>query len=297
MKVSEIKKFLSENQTWAKKSFGQHFLIDERVLDKIVATAELSKNDRVLEIGPGLGVLTERLVEDAGEVIAIEADNFLAEILSKKYQIPNNKFQTNDKSQITNKKNFQLSTLNFRLIQGDALQVIDSLEFKESFRSKPYKVVANIPYSITSKLLRLLLEEYQPTSITFLVQKEVAQRVCAEPGEMSLLSLSVQYFGEPKIMTTVPPGAFWPQPKIDSSILAINKIQDTRNKKITNELFKLARIGFSSKRKMLAHNLSVGLKLPREQIVAIIIKAGLKETVRAQELSVENWQELAKLIQ
>ncbi len=346
IKVTEIKQFLSENQTWAKKSFGQHFLVDENVLSKIVATAELSKSDRVLEIGPGLGVLTDQLIERAGEVVAIEADRFLASCLAKKYQtlqhvIPVKagiqgleKTGSQIKSGMTEKDDFGLSTFNFQLIEGDALKVIDSLEFKRGFRSKPYKVIANIPYSITSKLLRLLLEEYQPTSITFLVQKEVAERVCAKPGRMSLLSLSVQYFGTPKIIATVPAGAFWPQPKVESAILHIKLTtihtpacrqagksihrEDTENltlptseeseptsevftgknnetmKQSSNELFKLARIGLGSKRKMLAHNLSTGLSLPREEIVDIIKSVGLKETVRAQELSVKEWEELSR---
>ena len=335
MTIPEIKQFLSQNQTWAKKNYGQHFLVDENALNLIVQAAELKATDRVLEIGPGLGVLTKELVVRAGEVVAIEADEFLTSFLSKKYQVSNIKYQVNSKAQNSKDKSKDchglgglamtdmlqselqtpdsgLRTSDLRLIEGDAIQVIDSLEFKKTFRSKPYKVVANIPYSITSRLLRLLLEEYQPDSITFLVQKEVAERVCAKAGAMSLLSLSVQYFGQPSIIAYVPASSFWPAPKVDSAILhilvdsrfrgndglgsvsGIDAFGTTDSGLGTQDLFKLAKIGFSSRRKTLANNLSNGLKIERSRIVDIIKSVGLKDSVRAQELSVDDWQMLAE---
>lgn len=315
MNISEIKQFLAENQTWAKKNFGQHFLVDENVLDSIITAADLNKSDRVLEIGPGLGVLTLRLIKSAGEVVAVEADEFLAKFLEKKFSESQKSTHFAEatrvkkvKNQIYNQKvinrqpssdnlggeNFQLSTFNFRLILGEALQVIDSWEFKRSFRSKPYKVVANIPYSITSRLSRLLLEDFRPTSITLLVQREVAERICAKPGEMSLLSLMVQYYGQPEIIRLVKQDSFWPAPKVESAIIRIGVRFQVLGARDESKLFKIARIGFSSKRKTLANNLSSTLKIERNLIVDIIKSVGLKETVRAQELSVGEWRELSE---
>jgi len=289
MNIQEIKKILQENQSWAKKAYGQHFLVDQSVLDKIIETADLKPSDRVVEVGPGLGVLTERLIEKAGEVVAIEADEFLANLMINKH--------INDKD---NK---------LKLIVGDALQVIDQLEFKEKYlkprsriesgmTSGGYKVVANIPYSITSKLIRLFLEnDYPPESLTLLVQKEVAERIVAQAGDMRMLALSVQYYAEAKIIQIVPASAFWPAPKVESGIIQISKIKNQNDnlkfKDQGQKLFKLARIGFSSRRKTLVNNISSGLRLEREKVIAIIKSVGLKETVRAQELSVSDWEEIA----
>lgn len=303
MKVSQVKKILQENQTWAKKAYGQHFLVDESVLDKIITAAEIKSTDRIIEVGPGFGVLTERLVRVAGEVVAIEADKEMVELF--------NSFIASRPENNDSMKQYN----NLVLIEGDAIKVLDSLEFKEKYLKEPlnpsvvgtstqkdikkgqykvnegYKVVANIPYSITSILIKSFLEnDYPPESMTLLVQKEVAERIVAKPGEMSLLSLSVQYFSCPQIISHVSKLAFWPVPKVESSIIQIkSKVTDVKERK---RFFRLARIGFSSRRKTLVNNLSAGFQLDRGKVTAIIKKTGLDEKVRAQELSIDNWQNL-----
>jgi len=324
MKVNEIKKILAENATWAKKNYGQHFLVDENILSEIVEAADIQSNDVIVEVGPGLGVLTEKLLEKAGQVFAIEADEFLAGYLEKRF---NSNVIASEREAIYQADCHGLrprNDKNLTLIKGDGLKVLDSMEFKKNVLSKNYKFVANIPYSITSKLLRILLEnEYPPTSITCLVQKEVAERIIAKPGSMSLLSLSVQYYGEPKIIAKVPAGAFWPPPKIESAILKISNIKHSQARELPNledssrpasgqtelnkqdkfriesgmtegkQVFRIARMGFSSKRKTLVNNLVGGLRIAKEEAIDIIKSVGLNENIRAQELSVEQWQKLA----
>jgi 16S rRNA (adenine1518-N6/adenine1519-N6)-dimethyltransferase len=298
MNIQGIKQILQANQSWAKKAYGQHFLVDESVLDTIIETAELKPADRVVEIGPGLGVLTERLLPEVSEVVAIEADELMVKFLEEKF---NHEVQSR-KSKVQSESNSGLRTQDLRLIKGDALQVLDQLEFKEKHLKAGYKVVANIPYSITSKLIRLFLENtYPPESLTLLVQKEVAERIVASPGEMSLLALSVQYYGQASLIKKVPASAFWPAPKVESAVLSIVLGPESKampagrqvQSEQTEQFFRLARIGFSSRRKTLANNLSVGLQLEREKVIDIIKSAGLKDTVRAQELSVEDWLKLA----
>jgi 16S rRNA (adenine1518-N6/adenine1519-N6)-dimethyltransferase len=262
----------------AKKSLGQHFLHDQKVLQQIVAAADLKVGDKVLEIGPGKGVLTSELVNACTDVrtyvrtsnvIAIEKDRELA-------------------SQLENQNS------KLKIIEGDILEVnlpllIEQNDFFE------YKVVANIPYYITGKIIRLLFEtKYPPKLVVLLVQKEVAERICASPGKMSILSASVKYFGVPQIVDFVSRKSFDPVPKVDSAILRIIPHEKLSSKTETKDFFTIIKIGFSSRRKTLLNNLAAGLKMQKSTILNILEENGLSENTRAQELGIDDWKKLQK---
>jgi len=242
-----------------KKSLGQNFLTDQNIVRKIVKTAKIDKNDVVLEIGPGTGALTRELAKNAKKVIAVEKDENLAALLK------------------------QEKIENAEVVAGDALECLPEIKTE-------YKIVANIPYYLTSFLIRKVLEmKKQPEEIVLLIQKEVAQRICAKPGEMNLLAVSVNYHARPKIEAFVSKNCFWPRPKVDSAIIRITPFKREKN----DMFFALVRAGFSHPRKQLANNLSSGFKIKRERIEEILNKNGLNLKARAQELSVEDWLNLS----
>ncbi|MEI6528373.1 MAG: 16S rRNA (adenine(1518)-N(6)/adenine(1519)-N(6))-dimethyltransferase RsmA [bacterium] len=264
----------------AKKSLGQNFLKSEGALRKIVEAGEIKDTDTVLEIGPGLGALTEKILEKAGRVVVVEKDDRLISIL-------NEKFSTD--------------------VTGGKLQIIhaDILNFDPSIyniQSTNYKLIANIPYYITGEIFRKFLEsDNQPSQMVVLVQKEVAIRVVARDGKESLLSNSIKCFGTPRLVDTVPAGAFVPAPKVDSAILAINNISKKffeENKISPEKFFTILHYGFAHKRKMLLGNLKEAfLKEGRsgvENLRQIFHTAGLSEKVRAEDLTLKNWAELVK---
>jgi len=266
MDLSELKNLklaLKLSGLEAKKSYGQNFLVDKEALAAIVAAAELTEDDIVLEIGPGLGVLTDELVKHAGKVLAVEADAELAELLERR------------------------AADNLTVVAADALQ------YDLSQLPQGYKVVANLPYYITSPLLRFLLEaENKPASITVLVQKEVAERIVASPGQMSVLACSVQYYGKPELVRLVPAASFYPSPKVDSAVLHITLFGEPVFEANTKQLFRLIKAGFGEKRKMLRNSLAGGLAITNAQAIELIAAADLRETARAQELSLVEWQRL-----
>jgi 16S rRNA (adenine1518-N6/adenine1519-N6)-dimethyltransferase len=278
----------------AKKSLGQNFLKDEAVLDHIVEAANLSKDDVVLEVGPGQGALTEKLAQVCGKVIAIEIDERLVELLHTKL--------------VDNK--------NVEVVQGDILKInlpelieekFPSLKANEVYpvatatgtsEAKSYKVVANLPYYITSPIIRLLLEtKYPPTEMVVMVQKEVAERIVAKKGAMSILAVSVQYYAKAEFLFTVFKQSFEPMPKVDSAILKItrNKKQETNNKEETKKFFRIVKSGFSAKRKTLINNLSNGLQIEKKVVEEKLVSLGFSPNTRAQELGVEDWRKLAEL--
>lgn len=254
------------------KSRGQNFLIDKNVLTKIIEAGELKSSDTVLEIGAGTGVLTTELAKQVKKVISFEIDKKLIPVLQE------------------NLKDF------------NDVEIRNESALKATDISENYKLIANIPYNITSAILeKFLSAEKPPELMILLVQKEVAERVCAKPrlrqcsggqaGEMSILSVMAQYYGEPKIIAKVPPSAFWPAPKVDSAILKIiikKRFQATDEKKF----WQIVKAGFSQRRKMLKNNLCV---LGDENKIAEAMReAGIAEKARAQELAVEQWVNLAK---
>ena len=244
------------------KGLGQHFLIDRNSLEAIMGAAEPGKSDTVLEIGPGLGVMTTELVQRAGRVVAVETDATLAELLRR--DCPEN------------------------------LEVIeeDFLQFDLNRLGKDYKVIANIPYYLTSKIFRLLMESSNPPSVmSLLIQKEVAERIAAPPGKMSVLAISVQYYGKPTVIQVVERFKFWPAPKVDSAILKV-EVTGAAFPADRDKLFRLIKAGFGEKRKQLKNALAGGLNITSDAVLELLVNAKLGATARAQELDLEAWQRL-----
>lgn len=257
-----------------KKSLGQHFLRCKWVIDTLIAAADLSGADTVLEVGPGTGVLTKALAARAGKVIAVEKDDALADALQKK-NIPK-----------------------VEIVTGDILNIFQTKSGTHSRLSlENFKVVANIPYYLTSRLLRLLLEgEARPERIVLTIQKEVAESIVAKPPRMNLLALSVQVYGEPRLIKTVPASCFVPAPEVDSAIIAITDISDSFFRKNAVDaalFFKVARLAFGQKRKQLANPLAA-IARGKQKGIAAITAAGLDPRVRPQELSLNEWATLVK---
>ncbi len=255
------------------RSMGQNFLIKESVYRKVIDSADLNKDDIVLEVGSGLGFLTEMLARRVKRVIAVELDDKLAEALRQRL----------DEQGI---RNAEVVNDNIFNIEYSMLNIAQRAK-------KSYKIVANIPYNITSRFLRKFLEEVEnkPEMLAFMAQEEVADRITAKPGKMSLLAVSAQFYSDAKIIMSVPKECFWPKPRVDSKIIKLNLIHNTLN---VNEkkFFKLVKMGFSSKRKQLRNNLAKGLSVKNEIIISVLREIGLNEKARAQELSVEDWGKL-----
>ncbi|MFH1662558.1 MAG: 16S rRNA (adenine(1518)-N(6)/adenine(1519)-N(6))-dimethyltransferase RsmA [Chloroflexota bacterium] len=264
----------------ARKSLGQHFLIDSEVLEKVASAAELTANDIVIEVGPGLGVLTKELAKQAGFVIAVELDDRLAAIL---------------KQDMAEAKNVAVVNEDILRIDPAALVKGQKLSFP-ALEDKPaeYKVVANLPYYITSAVLRHFLEaSLKPRLVVIMVQKEVAEAIVAEPGSMSLLSVSVQFYGKPEIICYVPAESFHPAPEVDSAILRI-KIYPQPPVAVddVDDFFGLVRAGFCAPRKQLANSLAQGLNMTKPEALSLLDKADIIYKRRAETLSIEEWQRL-----
>lgn len=261
------------DHTAPNKLLGQHFLKCGWVVDLLINSADIKKTDIVLEVGPGTGALTKTLAQHAGKVIAVEKDKKL----------------TADLEEILGKEKIA----NVETISGDILKLLISGQAVTG----NYKVVANIPYYLTSRLFRLLLESsHRPELIVMTIQKEVAERIVAKPGQMNILAASVQIFGDPQIIKAVPRACFSPVPKVDSAIIKVGSISD---KKLQKEgvspvvFFKTLKAVFSSRRKTILNNLA--RDLGREKASLVIAKAGIDPVSRPQELSIQNLLLLAKL--
>jgi 16S rRNA (adenine1518-N6/adenine1519-N6)-dimethyltransferase len=247
----------------AKKSLGQNFISDRKILEKIANAADLTKADTVVEVGPGFGTLTAILAEKAQKVITVEKDHRLIEGLREKFP---------DSQRIS-------------IIESDILEISpDTLDIHED----AYKIVANIPYYITSHFIRSVFEKWpKPSVMVLTVQKEVAQRIIAHPPHMNLLALSVQLYADAKIITTIKRGSFHPVPTIDSAIIKIVPKKQLPEVSIT-DFFQLIKMGFSSPRKQLLNN----LRIHKERAKAALEKIGISPTVRPEVLSLENWEHL-----
>ena len=250
-----------------KKSLGQHWLKDPEILADIAEAAELTGDDVVLEIGPGLGTLTSRLLARANSVTAVEFDADLARKLPG--QFPGKK----------------LTVVNQDILQFDLNQL-----------PKNYKVVANVPYYITSKIVeKLMTAENKPSIAVLLVQKEVAERIAAEAGNMSVLSVSVQIFAEVELDIEVPRQFFTPPPKVDSQVVILR----TRNNPLITpedqrDFFRIVKAGFSAKRKKLRSSLSGGLGIDKSAVEELLKNAGISPDARAEDLAIEDWKRLLK---
>lgn len=267
------------NFTFQKK-FGQNFLIDTRVLERIIAQAEITKDDMVLEIGPGIGTMTQYLCENAREVVAVEIDNSLIPILEDTLSEYNNVTVIND----------------------DILKVDINKLVEEHNAGKPIKVVANLPYYITTPIIMGLFEKkVNVDSITVMVQKEVADRMKSGPGskDYGALSLAVQYYSKPEIVANVPPNCFMPRPNVSSAVIRL-KLYDEMAVKVENEnlLFRLIRASFNQRRKTLVNGIknSGELNYTKEQVVEALTKMGLNENIRGEALTLEQFGELSDIL-
>ncbi len=256
----------------AKKSLGQNFLKDEQIIEEIVRVAAVGPEDHIFEIGPGTGALTEVLTQRAAHVVAVELDHDLVTRLQEHFETSNG----------------------VSILEGNVLEMnLNEILAHAGCEGGKYKVVANIPYYITAPIVRTLLSlKLQPQSLTIMVQKEVAERMTAKPGEMSLLSLMVQYYSEAQIALMVPRAAFEPAPAVDSAVVHMN-VKKGFDRERDRALFRVARAGFAARRKTLVNNLTSSLGVSRETVETALTELGLRTDSRAQALSVANWEALA----
>lgn len=268
MKFLDTHALLRKHNIRPKKSLGQNFLVEPAGLKKVLQASALVGNEQVLEIGPGLGSLTVLLAQTARDVVAIEIDRHLFPALQEAlapYE-------------------------NVKTIQGDILET----DLGPLLSDEPFVVVANIPYYITSAIIRKLLEvKKRPSRMILTIQKEVAERIIARDGKMSLLALSVQVYGKPELVATIPAGAFYPAPDVDSAVLKLTLYDEPLiPEKHMDLFFKLATAGFSQKRKTLRNSLTGGLGTQAQDTEIMLEKAGIESNRRAETLSLEEWNQL-----
>ena len=271
---------LQKYQFSFQKKFGQNFLIDTHVLDKIIRAAEITKEDMVLEIGPGIGTMTQYLAEAAGKVIAVEIDRNLIPILSETLSMYDN----------------------VRIINEDVLKLDIRKLAEEENQGRPIKVVANLPYYITTPIIMGLFEGQVPVeSITVMVQKEVADRMQTGPGskDYGALSLAVQYYAKPYIVANVPPNCFMPRPKVGSAVIRLTR-HDTPPVQVKDEglMFEIIRASFNQRRKTLAKGLnnSSRLSYPKEVIAEAVEKLGKGPSIRGEALTLEEFARLSDIL-
>ncbi len=254
-----------------KKRLGQNFVINQRALDAVISAADLTGHEEVIEIGAGLGALTIELAQRADRVFAVEIDKRLIHVLQDNLQ---------DFDNVT-------------LLHADFLQVDPG----ELVSQSGYSVIANIPYNITSALLRHLMESsLSPARVVLMMQREVAQRITGTPGSMSLLALSVQIFGSALITAHIPAGYFYPIPEVDSAVLRIDIYgEPVVPRNVIPVIFDLARAGFGQKRKKLRNSLAIVMKSTPAEVEKLLGRAGIQPKSRAQELSIHDWERIARI--
>ncbi len=252
-----------------KKSLGQHWLKDRDVLSSIADEAGITESDTVLEIGPGLGTLTSELLRRAKKVVSVELDSDLAAKLPGQFP-------------------------------GKNLEVVnqDILSFDLSTLPKEYVVVANVPYYITSKIIKLLTTaQYKPRTIVLLIQKEVAERLAAEPGDMSILAVSAQLYANVRLGDVVPAEFFTPPPKVDSQVVILETLPEPRvPADLEKTFFRVVKAGFVAKRKKLRSSIASGLHLSKSEAEVLLGQAAINPDVRAEELSIDDWKRLAEIV-
>jgi 16S rRNA (adenine1518-N6/adenine1519-N6)-dimethyltransferase len=270
MTRQEIIRLLKKTGLQPQKAAGQHFLLDETVVERMVDAAGVGSDDTILEIGPGLGILTELLLARGAHVVAVELDRRLFAYLQQHFA----------------------GRRNLELVAGDIFKI----NLNKYLTDRKYKLVANLPYSATSMVFRQFLNQPpRPASMHVLIQAEVADRIIAEPGQMSLLALAVQLHGQPKKMFIVPRTSFYPAPEVTSAVLGIDQCTAS-DAAVEETIFRLARIAFAGKRKQLHNSLASGLKRNVKEIEEKLLKLGIPPEIRPQELSIDNWLTLAKSI-
>lgn len=267
-----LKELFRRHNIFPRKSLGQNFLVDDDIARHIVDAAHVQPGDIVIEIGPGAGALTRHLANCARHVIAVEIDRNLVPVLQA---------ELSDCANVT-------------IVQEDALEADFAARVLSigAAADTPVRFVGNLPYYITSAVIRRMLESgLNAQCIVLTVQLEVAQRIVAQPGDMSLLAVSVQFYGQPELLMKLSPSAFYPQPDVDSAVVRITPAQ--RNADAT-AVFTLARAGFAQRRKQMRNTLAVGLQMSKDAADALLVSAGINPERRAETLSMAEWEELAQ---
>ncbi len=279
--LQETKNLCQTNHIIPTRTKGQNFLIDEEAYDAVIEAAQIKPNDFILEVGPGLGFLTERLARRAQKVFSVELDDTLAKVVKKRLA----------EKQIRNVTIYNEDILNFT---GEWMKAV-------KHTSAPISVVANLPYNISSYFLRKFIAGNEgnllPERMTLMLQKEVGERLVASAGETSLLTISAQLYARIQIVKNIPATSFWPAPKVGSVIVTITRDRQYQAQLALQQIqekffFRIVKIGFSARRKMLKANLVAGLRLKKEIIISALNQAKIKENVRAQELTLEDWLKL-----
>lgn len=296
IRKSFIKNLLKSKSVYPSKKLGQNFLVSKIVLKKIIEAADIKKEDTILEIGPGIGALTYELAKLAGKVVAIEKDKKMIEILKEALKDFDNVVIIQNDVLKTNPNDCQIQTT-----------CPPESSARANSKRANYKLISNLPYYITSPVIKKFLEtEIPPKQMILMVQKEVAQRICAKPPKMNLLAIAVQFYSKPEIISYVPRKSFWPVPKVDSAILKIILPSDkfawahsrfasqARASAFRVLFFKIVRAGFAHPRKQLVNNLSSELKLTKEKAKKCLIENNIKPEQRAQTLSIQDWVNLTK---
>lgn len=272
----DIKNLLKKEQIKPLKQLGQNFLIDKGVAKKIIEAANLKPKDIVLEIGPGIGTLTQELAKKVKKVIAIEKDRKMCKVLKKLLDCWN--------------------VRNVKIVNDDILK----LNTRYQIQNTRYKIVANLPYYIVSPVIRQFLEQSDvacPILMVLMVQKEVGQRICAKPGKMSILAISVQLYANSEIISYVSKKSFWPQPKVDGAILKIvpRQFRVPVSRRFRERFFKIVKAGFSQPRKQLAKNLATVLKIDKNEVKEWLLKNKIQPSQRAETLSIKDWINLTTI--
>ncbi len=269
MTVTKLKQLLKQIGLRPDQAAGQNFLLDETIAEQMVSAAGVSAGETVLEIGPGLGILTEALLNAGAEVIGVELDRRLAGYLQHHFA----------------------AHPGFQLVQNDIFRV----NLNEHVHDGDYQLVANLPYSSTALVFRNFLTLVpRPNSLTVMVQREVAHRITARPGDLSTLAVMVQYYSQVERLFDVPAQKFYPVPAVESSVIHCHHLRPVQPS--DKKLFQVVRAGFSSRRKLLANSLAGSLRLPVAKVSSGLRKIGLSATARAQEIPVEIWPKIAKLV-
>jgi len=279
MDLKSIKFLLKKHNLHPLKRLGQNFLIDKKVLRKIIETAQLGPDDIVLEIGPGIGNLTQELAKKAEKVIAVEKDPKMIEILKETLK----------------------DCKNVKIIQGDILKIKNGLMVKW-LNGYEYKIVANLPYYIVSPVIRKFLESKNPAKeMVLMVQKEVAQRISARPPDMNVLAVSVQFYAKPEIISFISKKSFCPQPKVDSAIIKIIPFSKKQaiagilpKQKMRDLFFKIVKAGFSQPRKQIVNNLAKMLKLEKGRVKIWLLKNNIQPSQRAETIRIKDWLNLSR---
>lgn len=267
MTLARIKELLKNHDAYPKKQFGQNFLFDQNSVKKILDAAQVQADDVIVEVGPGVGNLTQELAKTASRVIAVENDRSMLAILG----------------------NLFCKSPNVNIIDADILK------FDFSQLPKNYKVVANLPFYLAAPAIRKFLESTRPPeSLALIVQKEVAQRIAAKPPQMSLLAVSVQFYAQAEIVSYINKGSFWPAPRVDSAIIKITPRKIGQTKDSVDNFFRVVRAGFSHPRKQLANNIAGGLGLDRGAAERLLGTSDIDKTRRAETLEINEWKTLAR---